>query len=465
LAKILIVDDDTTILRFLESVFATAGHEVVPIRESPRVMGYLEREDVDAAVLDIIMPDLNGFELLTAIRNHHQTQSLPVVLLSSLGKVSDKVRGIRDGASDYLVKPCEPEELIARVERLIERRYRETEDLQGHLSAYSIEELCQGFEQYAKTGHLGVVSGNRSGTLEISEGLMVSARLGELEDELALEGMLSLRDGVFHFQNKDSISPREHGGKNKILSSLLMNAAWIQDELHIRKKLLPEAEVRLRLAIDEPPIADKLPDLPFDEIRKALGSGKGVTLARLLEDINSAPNRIRLALALMIEQELVTPDAREPRQAGNFRSFFSNLIDRVEGNIHLYVLIDSACKEMLPVLLGSANLEIDAREQGLLANRSGLLHLIANDRKILVLFETIEQNGYPEQHKQFSFEGCVMMLAHRIPRPKLYRLIADFKALVGRTANLLVIPANEQVGRDLAEVAPETIQDGTQPQK
>jgi len=453
LAKILIVDDDPTILRLLGSIFSSAGHQTVPMQHAPLVMDYLHRTEVDAVVLDIIMPEVDGWELLTRIRARPELGNLPVVLLSSLKKVSDKVRGIRGGASDYLVKPCDPDELIARVERLIERRFRETEDLQGQLSAYSVEELCQGFEQYNKTGYLGVSGKGGSGTLEVVDGQLVSARFGPLVGELAMESMLELDEGIFHFQSKERLEVPA-GVEPMVISSLMMNAAWLEDELHIRKKILPGREDHLRLLIDEPPIGDKFEDLPFDDLRDILRKQPEVPARQIRASMISSPHRLELALAVLIEQEMVAVVEAPAPRARDLATFVDDLARDQSGILRIYVLLDPSSREAFPGMLDSAGLAIGPEEQPLLTEDTGLLHTERNGRNILLFFESLSDDGYPEQMAQFSFHGCVMILARRLSRPKLYRLIAVFKPLVNKKRNLLVIPGGEQVTRDLEKVAP-----------
>ena len=122
MAKILIADDNALTLRSIQLALEVIGFEVVATSDPARVVELAAAENVDAAVLDVMMPDLSGFDVIHLLHNHPATAHLPVVFLSGLGLGADRLRGLREGADDYLVKPFEPGELALRLERLIERR-------------------------------------------------------------------------------------------------------------------------------------------------------------------------------------------------------------------------------------------------------------------------------------------------------------------------------------------------------
>ena len=122
MAKVLIADDNASTLRSIQLALELIGFEVVATADPARVVELAAAERVDAAVLDVMMPDLSGFDVIHLLRSHPATAHLPVVFLSGLGHGSDRVRGLREGADDYLVKPFEPAELALRLDRLIERR-------------------------------------------------------------------------------------------------------------------------------------------------------------------------------------------------------------------------------------------------------------------------------------------------------------------------------------------------------
>jgi DNA-binding response OmpR family regulator len=121
-ARVLIADDNPMTLQALQLALEVIGFSVVATSDPSRVVELAATENIDAAVLDIVMPNISGYDLVHALRNTPATAAIPVVFLSGLGQGSERVRGLREGADDYLVKPVEPAELALRLERLIERR-------------------------------------------------------------------------------------------------------------------------------------------------------------------------------------------------------------------------------------------------------------------------------------------------------------------------------------------------------
>lgn len=118
MAKLLVSDDDAQILELVSLILRTAGHEVVATGDPLQVQPLAAASRPDAIILDVLMP-VSGFEILSELRGDPRTANTPILFLSGLSEGSDRVRGLREGADDYLVKPFEPAELVLRVERLI----------------------------------------------------------------------------------------------------------------------------------------------------------------------------------------------------------------------------------------------------------------------------------------------------------------------------------------------------------
>ncbi len=128
--KILIVEDDTSIANILQINLTDAGYHCICLHNGMAAANILEQENFDLALLDIMLPEIDGFELISYF-NYHQ---IPVIFLTAKADVKDKVKGLKLGAEDYIVKPFEIIELLARIERVL-RRYHKTEQL---LSAYNV---------------------------------------------------------------------------------------------------------------------------------------------------------------------------------------------------------------------------------------------------------------------------------------------------------------------------------------
>ncbi len=117
--KILIVDDDRQVTSFLERFFKRHGFHASTASTSGELFDAIQNETFDLIVLDLMLPDEDGFEAVKRIRNKLET---PVIMLTARDDVFDRVVGLELGADDYVTKPYEPRELLARV-RSVMRRY------------------------------------------------------------------------------------------------------------------------------------------------------------------------------------------------------------------------------------------------------------------------------------------------------------------------------------------------------
>ncbi|MGZ3181425.1 MAG: response regulator transcription factor [Telluria sp.] len=119
--KCLVVDDDTETCAFLQAALAPFGHEVVVAHAGRAALDRLGAEPFDAVVLDRMLPgELDGLEVLRQLRA--AGAMVPVLVLSALGDVNERVHGLRAGADDYLGKPFAVPELVARLESLVRRQ-------------------------------------------------------------------------------------------------------------------------------------------------------------------------------------------------------------------------------------------------------------------------------------------------------------------------------------------------------
>ena len=113
--RILVVEDDTSISNVIEISLRNAGYLCDCVYDGTSVSGQLEQEVYDLALVDIMLPGPDGFSLMEYFNYYH----VPVIFLTAMGDVQDKVRGLKLGAEDYMVKPFEIIELLARVERVL----------------------------------------------------------------------------------------------------------------------------------------------------------------------------------------------------------------------------------------------------------------------------------------------------------------------------------------------------------
>jgi DNA-binding response OmpR family regulator len=115
---ILVVDDEPRYLRLLEANLRTEGYEVLTARDGGSVLEIFSAHPVDLILLDIMLPDMDGFAVCQRIR---QFSSVPVIMLTAKGEEQDRVRGLDVGADDYLVKPFSVMEMLARVRAVLRR--------------------------------------------------------------------------------------------------------------------------------------------------------------------------------------------------------------------------------------------------------------------------------------------------------------------------------------------------------
>jgi pilus assembly protein CpaE len=120
-AKILLADDDPMLQKLIANTLKLEHHEVIVAVNGQEALDLIRSEKPDLVILDIMMPVINGFDVCTELRRHPETETLPVIMLSGLGQVQEKIIGLRAGADEYLTKPIDPRELLTRVEMLLER--------------------------------------------------------------------------------------------------------------------------------------------------------------------------------------------------------------------------------------------------------------------------------------------------------------------------------------------------------
>ncbi|STX51527.1 transcriptional regulatory protein CpxR [Legionella busanensis] len=117
-SNILIVDDDIELTDLLEQYLEPEGFNVICVHDGESAVKKALNQSFDAIILDVMLPRLNGFEVLKAIREHLET---PVLMLTARGDDIDRIVGLEIGADDYLPKPCNPRELVARLRAILRR--------------------------------------------------------------------------------------------------------------------------------------------------------------------------------------------------------------------------------------------------------------------------------------------------------------------------------------------------------
>ncbi len=117
-AKILIIDDDEKLNDLLHDYFAKFDLQVFSAIHPKKGFKLLTNEKPDLVILDVMLPDMDGFEICKEIRKE---SNIPIIMLTARGDITDKVVGLEIGADDYLAKPFEPRELVARIQSVLRR--------------------------------------------------------------------------------------------------------------------------------------------------------------------------------------------------------------------------------------------------------------------------------------------------------------------------------------------------------
>lgn len=124
MARILVVDDDREIVRLVKSYLERAGYNVLSAYNGEGALHIMRREHPDLLVLDLMLPDRDGWDLTRLIRSEKTLADIPIIMLTARVDDSDKIVGLEIGADDYITKPFNPREVVARVRALLRRSQR-----------------------------------------------------------------------------------------------------------------------------------------------------------------------------------------------------------------------------------------------------------------------------------------------------------------------------------------------------
>jgi DNA-binding response OmpR family regulator len=144
--KILVVDDDENICRLLKMYLANEGFNILVANDGIKALEYVEKEKIDLIILDVMMPVMDGWDVCRAVRVVSQA---PIIMLTARDMLDDKLRGFERGADDYMVKPFETKELVARVKARL--RDKQDHEKDQELPALSMGNLTVDLSRYRVT--------------------------------------------------------------------------------------------------------------------------------------------------------------------------------------------------------------------------------------------------------------------------------------------------------------------------
>jgi DNA-binding NarL/FixJ family response regulator len=122
--KLLLIDDDPNLILLVKDYLEFRGYEVITAENGREALEVLESQAPDMIICDVMMPEMDGYSLVSTIRADKKTSWIPVLFLSAKGQSQDRVKGLNIGADVYMVKPFEPEELVAQVESSLKQASR-----------------------------------------------------------------------------------------------------------------------------------------------------------------------------------------------------------------------------------------------------------------------------------------------------------------------------------------------------
>lgn len=149
---ILVADDQAANRDLLEELLTSRGFKVITVPDGREVMQQLHKTQVDLVLMDVMMPGLTGFETCEKIKNNPDTYLIPVILITALSGKEDRIEGIKVGADDFLTRPVDKTELLARVKSLLKLKYRTDELERAESVLFSLAQSIEGKDPYTH-GH------------------------------------------------------------------------------------------------------------------------------------------------------------------------------------------------------------------------------------------------------------------------------------------------------------------------
>jgi two-component system chemotaxis response regulator CheY len=125
--NVLVVEDSATMRSFVVAALEAEGFEVTTAKSGFEALRVLKERKFDLVITDINMPDINGLEVVKHVRENPNHKEIPLIIISTDGRDRDRERGMKLGASDYLIKPFKPEDLISTARRFLAQRSAKTD--------------------------------------------------------------------------------------------------------------------------------------------------------------------------------------------------------------------------------------------------------------------------------------------------------------------------------------------------
>jgi DNA-binding NarL/FixJ family response regulator len=129
--RLLLIDDDPNLILLVKDYLEFRGYEVITAENGREALEVLEQEIPDMIICDVMMPEMDGYAFVNQVRQEERTSWIPILFLSAKGQSQDKIKGLNIGADVYMVKPFEPEEVVAQVEASLKQAFRQRQQTGG----------------------------------------------------------------------------------------------------------------------------------------------------------------------------------------------------------------------------------------------------------------------------------------------------------------------------------------------
>ncbi len=203
--SILVIDADPKNLQILRDSLESSGFDVMTASDGVQALEIIAQDPPDIILSEVSLPDMDGFQLLEKLKESPDSAAIPIMFLTNRREIQDRVRSLRGGVKDYMIKPLHVKEVIARIRMILRRLQRvqnreggETKKLAGRLEEHSVVDLIENFGVERKSGVLNVYNEyNRNGEIYFRDGAVVHASIGTLKAEKAVYQMLPWKSGHF----------------------------------------------------------------------------------------------------------------------------------------------------------------------------------------------------------------------------------------------------------------------------
>ena len=253
---ILIIDDDQSVHEVLQEYLTLSGFNVSHAYDGKEGLAAMEGSMPDLALLDVQMPEMDGFTMMDELSKRPAIRSIPVLFLTSLDRYNLKVKGLELGAEDYIVKPFNKAELLSRIRAALRRaeRYKKNEkNVEGKLIDIGLAEILQTMEIGHKTAAINLK--DMGGEVFMDKGMLIAALRGFFVGVEALRRIFFLEKGSFTISFEPP--PEDIPFSPMPLQRILMETVTYVDEL---KSMIPD-DMRENPMIEIPETGELHPEI------------------------------------------------------------------------------------------------------------------------------------------------------------------------------------------------------------